>query len=472
MKKYLKFIIILLAVIILSTVAYIAVDKSKSNEEEMLASEGIVQLCEFKSSDINRMVITNSSGTYDFSFEDDIWDWSDKENAPFKCNTIILTQITDKMSSLTSSKIIEENAGDVSKYGFDNPVSIECYTSDGEQFIIEMGAKNPTSTAYYVRKSGENTIYTVSSEIGDVLFTERNDLKSNYLLDVFVSEVTKIKLENQTETIFDVQKDENSIWQIIEPVSNVDANLTKISSYSDLLVRATAYEFTEENPSDLAKYGLDNPSYILTISTADEDVRVLFGDEPEQYPQGVYAMIDNGSDVKDVTVFYRGNIGVLDADVKELISPIIYGYNMNKISEINISIEGQSVNLGIDSENEKYTFNGVNIEDEQRISLYNEFFNSFNLLEIADIDSDTVLDTQQIPILEIKYILKDGTEINTAYYSGENPDYLYYFNDGEYTGTTVKTENITAVKAAYAGILNRVSEESTVTEITEETVSE
>lgn len=458
MKKYLKLIIILLSIIILSTIAYVAVDKSTSNKEKEIASAGIVQLCDFETSDISRMVITNSSGTYDFAFKDDIWNWSNTEDAPFKCNTIILTQIADAMSSLSSNKVIEENADDISKYGFDNPMSIECYTSDGQQFSIEIGSKNPTSTSYYVIKSGENTVYTISAEKGDVLYSERNDLKSSYLLDVFVSEVTRIKLENQNGTVFDVQKDTDGIWQIKEPVSNVNTNLTKISSYSDLLVRATAYEFVEENPSDLSKYGLENPSYILNISTADENVRVLIGDEPEQYPQGVYVMIDTDSGVKDVTVFYRGNIGVLDADVSELISPIIYGYNINKISEINMSIEGQSVNLGIDSANEKYTFNGTSIEDEERISLYNEFFNSFNILEIADIDADAVPDTQQTPVLEINYVLTDGTEINTSYYSGENSDYLYYFKDGKYTGTTVKTANITAVKAAYTGILNRVSE--------------
>lgn len=462
-KKYIKFIIILLALIIISTVAYIAVDKSKSTEEEELASEGIVQLCELNSDEITRMVITNSSGTYDFSYTDGSWDWSNEDDKEFICNAHLIAQIASEISNLESTQIIDENPSDLSVYGFDNALSIECDSSDGKAFTLEIGSKNPTSTSYYVKKSDENTVYTISVETGDVIYNERNDLKNNYLIDVMTAEIKSIQLDKKDDTVFRVERNENNVWEISEPVSGVSANITKITTYADLLVRATAYDFIEENPSDLSVYGLDDPAYTIQIESDERNIKVLVGNEPKEYPEGVYVMVesDNQKLMNDVMVFYKGNIGILDADVSELFLPNIYGYNINKVSDINILIEGQEVNLKIDSKNDSYTFNGVNISDDERISLYKEFFNSFNMLEIADVDSKAVPDTSQTPVLEINYTLNDGTEIKTDYYSGENPDYLYYFNNGKYTGTVIDANNATQIKAAYSGILNRVSEENT-----------
>lgn len=470
-KKYLKFIIILLIIIILSTVVYLAVDKSKTKEETQSASEGIVQLCGFDVLDITQMTVVNTSGTYDFKFEDNIWSWSDEENAPFDCSTISLSQLADSLSNLTSTKIISENSDDISKYGFNNSLVISCHTSDGKDYSVEIGSKNPTGDSYYVKKVNENTVYTISSEDGDRLNVQKDALKNNYLLDVFISEVTKISLERQGELVFDVQKDEGGVWQIINPVSEVATDITKISSYSDLLVRANAIAFIEENPSDLSKYGLDNPSYTLDVSTNEKDVHVIFGNECEDIAGGIYTMIETAK-LKEVTVFYKSNLGFLDAETKDVLSPLVYGFNTKKVADVDISIEGQSVNLSMDSESDKYSFNGVDITDDERISLYTEFFQSFNAMEISGTDISAEIDTSQTPSLEINYTMEDGSEVISSYYTNENSDCYYLVKNGKYTGITVSSDAVTAIKAAYAGILNRVSEEAS-SELTEtETVTE
>ena len=455
-KKYLKFIIIIALVIILSTAAYIAVDKSKTSEETQKSQEGVVDLCGFDTDDIKNMTVTTPDGTYEFKFEDSLWSWADEDNAPFNCSTVSLTLIANAMSDLTSTKIVAENADNLSKYGFDNPVTISCKTSDGKEYSIELGSKNPTGDSYSVKKSGENTVYAVSSSTGDSLNVQKDALKNNYLIDVFISELRKIKLERHGELIFDVEKNDSGVWEIIAPIKEMTPDYTKISSYSDLIVRANAAAFIEENPSDLSKYGLDNPSYVLNASTDEEDVEVIFGNDSEDIAGGIYTLIKSAK-LQEVMVFYKSNISFLEADTMSIVDPKIYGCNLRKISDIDLVLDGQNVKLSMDSANNEYSFNGTVIDDTERINLYTEFVQSFNMMQIAGTETD-YSNENQTPALEINYTLKDGSAFTTAYYYDEDSDRYYLFKNDTYTGTYVSSDSIKNIKAAYAGILNRASE--------------
>ena len=174
MRKYIKYIIIIFSVIILSTVIYLAVDSSESKKESALS--GVVTLSEFDSEKLESMTVTNESGTYEFIYKDGEWKWADEENAPFALNDIMLNQIAGKMADLQSEKVVTENPENISQYGFDNPIKIECYAQNNT-YSIELGSINPTATSYYIKKTDSNTIYTIDNDTAQYLLNDRNSLK-------------------------------------------------------------------------------------------------------------------------------------------------------------------------------------------------------------------------------------------------------------------------------------------------------
>ncbi len=462
MKKYLKFIIILAVIIIVSVVAYIAVDSSKSSEEKELAEQGIVNICTFNSSDVSEMTVTDSTGTYEFVYEDSIWQWKDEDSAEFRCNTNKLLQMTDILSSLTSTKIVSETGENPEQYGFDQGCEIVCKTSDGEKYSVQIGSATLTNTGYYAKRTDEDTIYMISTENGDIVSADRNSLKSAYILDVNLDSVTGYRLERDGEVIFDVEKGEDSLWEISEPVDNMNVDYSAVSSISDLTIRVNSYQFVEENPSDLSKYGLDTPSHSIEIKTADDSSKVLFGDIPQEDTYGIYALTEyNGN--SQVVIFPKES-SVFKKVTQDILIDNLYGYQNSKVDTVDLVIEGQKVQVTVNKDN-TYNFNGVEITDDERVKLCSEFFQSFNTAPLGEIDNDAEFDMTQEPSLEINYKFRDDTEEKSAFYKGEN---CYYFvRDGEYTGVTVSNDTITAIKASYAGIMNRVSEE--VSETSEET---
>lgn len=470
MRKYIKYIIIIFSVIILSTVIYLAVDSSESKKESALS--GVVTLSEFDSEKLESMTVTNESGTYEFIYKDGEWQWADEENAPFTLNDIMLNQIAGKMADLQSEKVVTENPENISQYGFDNPIKIECYAQNNT-YSIELGSINPTATSYYIKKTDSNTIYTIDNDTAQYLLNDRNSLKDPYLFGVSSMDLTKIKLIRNDEVIFDVEKNENKVWELIAPTYSLSPNLTKFSTYDALLTKAMAYTYIEENPSDLSLYGLDKPSYIIEAETADENARILFGNEPADYPQALYAMVET-SKSKDVVVIYKNNLGFLDISTSDILSEYINNISMSHVSAVDISIDGQKVRLDIDFSENEYFFDGVQISDDERIKLYDEFFGSFNLIKVSGTDLSAEPDISGIPQLEIKYTLDDGSEINSAYYKDDESDVYYLVKDGIYTGAVVSADAVMEIKGAYAGIRNRVSESSDDTsepEITEEETS-
>lgn len=156
-------------------------------------------------------------------------------------------------------------------------------------------------------------------------------------------------------------------------------------------------------------------------------------------------------------VFYKSNISFLEADTMSIVDPKIYGCNLRKISDIDLVLDGQNVKLSMDSANNEYSFNGTVIDDTERINLYTEFVQSFNMMQIAGTETD-YSNENQTPALEINYTLKDGSAFTTAYYYDEGSDRYYLFKNDTYTGTYVSSDSIKNIKAAYAGILNRASE--------------
>ena len=374
-KQY-KLIAILIAVIVVFTAAYCIIDKRVTTKEtEQFSSTPIINIFNFDTSNITDLLIVNSDGEFDFAMENN--NWVSKSSEQFKFNPYMLNDIANYMSSLQAIEIIVESANDLSLYGLDSPKNIiTCTTSDSNKYILEVGNESITKDSYYVKKQGENTIYSINYAIGSVFNTSRESLKEIYLFDSLLSDVISVSLEHEGTIAYDVTKSDSLGWIMNEPLYIERTNVAKLSGMIDTIIRINIANFIQEDLQDYTDYGFDNPSYILEINARNKSEKILFGDMINETGE-IYALFNS---TKEVVTFYRSQLSFLDVTADQMIIDTIHTENIYDVSKVEIMADGEITTLIInananDIANAKYSYNDININalGDDAVKLFIDF---------------------------------------------------------------------------------------------------
>jgi hypothetical protein len=327
----------------------------------------------------------------------------------------------------------------------DNPVTITC--SDGtDSYCLQIGSSSPTGASYYIKSPDNNDVYTIDSTYGITLDLSRDDLKFRYLIDSYVSNVTKIVYKKGDSVVFNCSKSDSGTWSLVEPTLNgLSVDLTKISSIIDLLIRADVIDFISENPSDseLKEYGLDEPLYTIEIADNDEDNTIYFGNSPQD--NVIYAQF---ASTGQVATFYMGELGIIGSGVESVLSDTIYTDSLQNITNLNIDYNGKVYDYGLtyDSDERTYTYSedGKTITDDDYKTLVNTLIASSLNIPLYSMDLDAVPDGD--PVLTITYTRNyDPTEYKLEFIPTDNETKTYYvLMDGEFRGCIVRDRTLNA----------------------------
>jgi len=442
--KFWKIPVILVAVIGISAGVYFGVSKSiEKKEAEEVVSSGVGTFLEFNSDEITSISFTSSEGTFDFTSEDGASWTCTNQDMRVNNNTIIYAIYA--MSALDTTKLIEENSSDLSKYGLDNPISVSC--SDGsESYDIQIGNTSPTGESYYIKSPDNNDIYTITAAEGAAIHADKTDLKNRFIIDSYVSAVNKIIYTADDKVIFNCQKNDSGAWELIEPqVSNVEVNLSKISAIADLLIRADVIDFISESPTDeeLAEYGLDNPKYKIEISDDDENNTLYLGNSPED--NVIYAQF---GDTKEVATFYMGEIGIIGYGTEAVVDDILYEDKKENITNLQVTYNSQTIDIGVnynsDDRSYSYTKDDSTINDESYYSLVNKLVNSSLQIPLDSIKLDDIPNGE--PILTITYTRNYEPNAYKLEFipTDEDAKYYYVLMDGQYKGCIVRSRDLSS----------------------------
>ncbi|MCC8068919.1 MAG: DUF4340 domain-containing protein [Ruminococcus sp.] len=436
--KFWKLAIILVVIIGVSAGAYFGISKSIENKEaEELASSGVGNFLKFDSEDINFVSYTSSDGTFELTSEDgSSWTCT---NSDMRIDSDIVVYTIYAMCDLDTTKLVEEDSTDLSKYGLDNPISVTC--SDGyDEYSIQIGNLSPSGESYYIKSPDNNDVYTISASEGSAIHITKNDLKNRLIIDSYNSDVNKIVYSEGDNVVFNCQKDESGVWTLVEPnISNIDTNIAKISSITDLLIRADVIDFITENPTEqeLAEYGLDNPKYTIEIADSDEDNTIYLGNSPTD--NVIYVQF---ADTKEVATFYMGEIGIIDADVSIILNDVVYNDKKENITNITYEYNGQTldVDLEYDSDNRSYTYtkNGSIVTDEDEISELGILTDASLQISLYKMDLDATPTGE--PSFTITFTRNYEPNIYKLEFipTDEDTNYYYVVMNGDYFGCIVR----------------------------------
>jgi hypothetical protein len=167
-------------------------------------------------------------------------------------------------------KTLDDMPSDLSAFGLDTPnVTVRVTPTEGSELApIAVGKNTAIGGKTYVHKGDEQKLYLTSSSLQFALNKQVKDLRDKQLLAFQDDEVTRVEITPAGgETVTLTRKDKDA-WTVAPGDHPADA--TEVRSYLSSLRTLRATDFPDDAPTDLAKYGLQEPRLLVTVATGQD----------------------------------------------------------------------------------------------------------------------------------------------------------------------------------------------------------
>lgn len=464
MKLY-RNAIILLVIVALLVGAYFLVRNKKANEP-LSQPKQYDKLTDFISTDIESVTLENRDGTFVIVKKDEEWALSTPTDLRYDPSA--LSSIVINLASVVTDKLIEENAQDLSIYGFDKPAVARVKPKDGDAVTIEVGSQTPTKTGYYARLAGSNKVYTISTYTAEKITSGRNSMRTRQLFDIAADEINKFALHRNGQIVFESVKD-GTVWSMQAPIKG-SMNESSFLAMVDAVANTTVVEFIEDESGDLSAYGLDKPVYEVIFSTEKAgEMKLQFGLERKS-DSSIYAKLDG---VDEVYAIDLAPFTFLDKPLKEIVSIFAYIVNIDQVEKIELTMDGKTTNMtldvyvdeegNMDKDKDKFYVEGVDASgrNEEGDQPFRKFYQALIGICIDEIDMEGDPSGGKADIT-INYTLKTGTM--KVEFIPKDENFYYVVRNGEYANVLVKRKNkvefgVEGMKQAYKTMMDFLAEQ-------------
>ena len=126
------------------------------------------------------------------------------------------SQLVSSVASVTSDRVVEDKASDLSQYGLSAPsLELTVTTKDGKSKKLMIGDDTPTGSGAYVALAGDPRVFTIASYTKTGFDKTDKDLRDKRLLTFDQDKLTSVELASKKQTVeFGRNKDQ---WQIVKP---------------------------------------------------------------------------------------------------------------------------------------------------------------------------------------------------------------------------------------------------------------
>lgn len=340
----------------------------------------------------------------------------------YTLQTDVLKSTITNAAALVASDKVGDDITDFAQYGLDHPVSkATVYFTDGSTKSFEVGGKVPGVNNYYVRLSGESTVYVVSNAKMAYFLKAKTDFISAQITPTTESGITlqdatfsgtcreaPIVIKRATDE--EVEADPTlkyNVYRVTAPhEGGVDFDRGgKFIQYVNGMVGSGVVAI---NPTaeEMAKYGLDNPYSIVEYSTIDgQNVKLSFGKNEQGEADGIRYVYREG-----VSLIYKVNssdVSWAEVTEQEMISPLYFSPGIDDIGEIHIISQGQDYAFVLeegDDDGMNITCNGEKVDTKNFRKLLNLMI-SLPAEEVADITEESQATGEKL--LTLNYKLKE-----------------------------------------------------------------
>ena len=253
---------IALLVVLVGLVAYIYfVDSKKPAASADGSSATKEKVFTVDTDKINELRITYQGQTAALKKEGTGWKMT--EPAQIDADPPEAIGVASALGNVEIVRVIDENATNLEQFGLANPaITVEYKAEGGASGKLRLGNKNATQGEMYALKNDEKRVFLVSAYQETSFNRTPFDLRDKKILKFDREKADTLVLAKGASSIEMARS--GSEWKVTRPVpsrsdySAIEGFLTRLSS-------SNMSKLVEENPKDLAKYGLDKPAMTVTI---------------------------------------------------------------------------------------------------------------------------------------------------------------------------------------------------------------
>lgn len=301
MKAKQRTLVLLLVLVFLAGGAFavLTAQNEKAAQAESEAAEGTIPLSSFAAEDLTELAVTYNGETNTLKYADGAWTLAEDEAYHLdttSCNTMVTA-----LSALNAKRQLTEETGE--DYGFSEDSLTVTVTAAGETNTFTFGTENPATGDIYLKKAGDDALYTVAASKASCFELSRAELfgafnpagltSSEIEAATLVHGGEQFTLTTMSEAASsDAESDSTdytTVWRLAdEPETDLDE-----SKVSSILSALSSYVTAQETSAD--RTGL---TVLLTASvqTADGEKDVTYYEGTD----GCYLTVDGDASLYTV----------------------------------------------------------------------------------------------------------------------------------------------------------------------------
>src|SRR4029077_11674489 len=135
---------------------------------------------------------------------------------PLAADQDSVSSLVTSLSSLTSDRLVEDKASDLSPYGLTAPSEqIRITRKDGKTQTLLVGDDTPTGSGAFAKLENDPRVFTIASYAKSSLDKTPKDLRDKRLLTFNSDKLTRVDLA--AKGTYEFGKNNQNEWQILKP---------------------------------------------------------------------------------------------------------------------------------------------------------------------------------------------------------------------------------------------------------------
>lgn len=243
------------------------------------------------------------------------------------------------LQSAIFSRVVEERSDDLSAYGLKEPnLKISLQLKDGTRQTLWVGDSAPIGRAVYGKRENSDRVLLISQR-REELDKRLYDLRDKSIFKFAPKEVGRIEIKSSDGALrFSKAKE---VWTVSgNNAARGDSN--EISNLIHRIKSAQAKSFLDEDPKDLAAFGLDAPFLELTLEAGEkkETETLLIGRKGENK---FYLAKLVGA--KNVFTVDQVLIDLLSKDALDFMDKNLLAFDQNEVAELVLTNAAETIQI-------------------------------------------------------------------------------------------------------------------------------
>lgn len=250
---------LILALIVLALGAFVYFYEIKGGEERSKSEEEGKKIFALEADSVRAMSLQEAG----VAFEKRGSAWHLVAPIEYLADEGAVSALLNRIASAKREREISSSAAEYRNYGLLPASEVIVLEYQNKKDTLYLGDKSATNAMVYARRNSDPHVVLTEAAVLTNAQKSLNDWRDKSLMKFETSEATRLSLTTPNGR-FDLTK-EGEKWRLATPLE-AEADANKVSSILSKMKLSRVTEFVAESLDEAKYYGLDNPSYIFTIT--------------------------------------------------------------------------------------------------------------------------------------------------------------------------------------------------------------